>query len=144
MTPERFFHLADAYGADLKHWPAAEREDARALIKRGDPQAINALQQASWLDRRLDNHPVTAPDQLLIRKVVASAFIVEKASFWSRYADWLSRLGFIGAGLAGVAAGMLVASLSLPLSSAPDLLPSILDQGDAELMLSLDAEESEQ
>jgi hypothetical protein len=144
MTPERFVHLADAYGADLKHWPAAEREDARALIKRGDPQAINALQQASWLDRRLDNHPVTAPDQLLIREVVASAFTVEKASFWSRYADWLSRLGFIGAGLAGVAAGMLVASLSLPLSSAPDLLPSILDQGDAELMLSLDAEESEQ
>jgi hypothetical protein len=144
MTPERFVHLADAYGADLKHWPAAEREDARALIKRGDPQAINALQQASWLDRRLDNHPVTAPDQLLIREVVASAFTVEKASFWSRYADWLSRLGFIGAGLAGVAAGMLVASLSLPLSSAPDLLPSILDQGDAELILSLDAEESEQ
>ncbi|WP_447649997.1 hypothetical protein [Pseudomonas abietaniphila] len=144
MTPERFVHLADAYGADLKHWPAAEREDARALIKRGDPQAINALQQASWLDRRLDNHPVAAPDQLLIREVVASAFTVEKASFWSRYADWLSRLGFLGAGLAGVAAGMLVASLSLPLSSAPDLLPSILDQGDAELMLSLDAEESEQ
>jgi hypothetical protein len=144
MTPERFVHLADAYGADLKHWPAVEREDARALIKRGDPQAINALQQASWLDLRLDNHPVAAPDQLLIRNVVASAFIVEKASFWSRYADWLSRLGFLGAGLAGVAAGMLVASLSLPLSSAPDLLPSILDQGDAELILSLDAEESEQ
>lgn len=144
MTPERFVYLADAYGADLKHWPAAERDDARALIQRGDPQAIDALQQASWLDQRLSNHLVTAPDQLLIREVVASAFIVAKASFWSRYADWLSRLGFIGAGLAGVAAGMLVASLSLPLSSALDLLPSILDQGDAELILSLDAQESEQ
>ena len=25
MTPERFVHLADAYGADLQRWPSAER-----------------------------------------------------------------------------------------------------------------------
>jgi DNA-directed RNA polymerase specialized sigma24 family protein len=49
-----------------------------------------------------------------------------------------------GAGLAGIAASMLVASLSLPLTGTPDVLPSIFDHGDADLMLSLDAEESEQ
>jgi len=144
MTPERFVHLADAYGADLKHWPTAEREDARALIERGDIAAINALQQAAWLDQKLDSHRAATPDPVLIRNVVASAFDAERTSFWSRYADWLSRIGFIGAGIAGIAAGMLVVSLSLPLANAPDLLPSVFDQGDAELILSVDAEESDQ
>ena len=30
MTYERFDYLADAYGGDLRRWPEAEREAARA------------------------------------------------------------------------------------------------------------------
>lgn len=144
MTPERFAHLADAYGADLKHWPEAEREEARTLIARGDTRVLVALDQAAWLDQRLDTHHAAQPDALLIQKVVASAFAVDRPSFWATYSGWLARIGFVGAGLAGIAAGMLVASLSLPLTGTPDALPSIFDHGDADLMLSLDAEESEQ
>jgi hypothetical protein len=144
MTPERFAHLADAYGADLKHWPEAEREDARTLIARGDTRVLVALDQAAWLDQQLDTHHAAQPDVRLIQQVVASAFAVERPSFRSRFSNWLPRLGFVGAGLAGIAAGMLVTSLSLPLTGTPDALPSIFDHGDADLMLSLDAEESEQ
>lgn len=144
MTPARFAHLADAYGADLKHWPEAEREDARTLIERGDTRVLVALDQAAWLDQRLDTHQAAHPDVRLIQKVVASAFTVERPALRSRFSNWLPRLGFVGAGLAGIAAGMLVASLSLPLIGTPDVLPSIFDHGDADLMLSLDAEESEQ
>jgi len=145
MTPERFIHLADAYGADLAHWPAAEREDARTLLARQHPQALAALQQAAWLDNRLDSHRAPLADPALTRRIVASAYDTEPpSSFWRRYADWLSRLGFVGVGLAGIAAGMLVASMSLPLSNAPDLLPSVFDHGEAELMLGTDSEEGEQ
>lgn len=35
MTPERFAHLADAYGADLQRWPAQEQGSARALLDSG-------------------------------------------------------------------------------------------------------------
>lgn len=144
MTPERFTHLADAYGADLNRWPEAERQDARALVAQGEPRVLVALDQASWLDERLDTHQATQPDAQLVTKIVASAWAVERPSFWARYSEWLSRIGFVGVGLAGVAAGMLVASLSLPLTGTPDVLPSIFDHGDADLMLSLETEESEQ
>lgn len=145
MTPERFIHLADAYGADLAHWPAVEREDARTLLAQRNPQALAALQQAQWLDNRLDTHRAPLADPLLMRQIVASAYASEPpSSFWRRYADWLSRLGFVGVGLAGIAAGMLVASMSLPLSAAPDWLPSVFDHGEAELMLGIDSEEGEQ
>ncbi len=144
MTPERFIHLADAYGADLKHWPAAERETARLLIERGDVCVLEALQQAAWLDQRLSSHQVAAPDSLMIRQVMASAFVARRPLFWSRYADWLSRIGFVGVGLAGIAAGMLIVSLSLPLSSTPDVLPSVFDHGDADLILGVEPGETEQ
>lgn len=144
MTPERFADLADAHGANLDRWPAADRESARALIERNDPQALSALKEAAWLDQRLDRHRPPVPDAGLERHVLASAVSARRPSAWRRYGDWWSRLGFVGVGLAGVATGMLVASLSLPLSGAPDLLPSVLDHGDAEWILNLDAEEAEQ
>ncbi|WP_062382297.1 hypothetical protein [Pseudomonas abietaniphila] len=144
MTPERFAQLADAYGANLNHWPEAVREDARRLIATGDSRVSVALDQAAWLDKRLDTHQAAQPDVLLMQKIVASAFAVERRSFWARYSTWLPSMGFVGVGLAGIAAGMLVVSLSLPLTGTPDVLPSVFDHGDADLMLSLDVGENEQ
>ena len=143
MTPERFTHLADAYGADLQRWPASERADARALLAEGRPELLEALDQARWLDGLLDSHQVAAPTPEFFRRIVASAPIAA-TSFWGRHPGWLSRIGFIGAGLAGIAAGMLVVSLGLPLSSASETLPSIFEQSDADIVMSINAEESDQ
>lgn len=143
MTPERFTHLADAYGADLQRWPASERADAQALLAEGRPELLEALDQARWLDGLLDSHQVAAPTPELFRRIVASAPIAAP-SFWGRHPGWLSRLGFVGAGLAGIAAGMLVVSLGLPLPSASETLPSIFEQSDADIVMSINAEESDQ
>jgi len=143
MTPERFTHLADAYGADLQRWPATERAGAQALLAEGNPELVEALNEARWLDGLLDSHKVLAPTPELIRRIVAAA-PVAAPSFWGRHPGWLSRLGFVGAGLAGIAAGMLVVSLSLPLPSASETLPSIFEQSDADIVLSINAEESDQ
>lgn len=143
MTPERFHHLADAYGADLRRWPAAERASAQALLAEGNVEALDALNQARWLDGLLDSHRVAAPTPEFFRRIVASAPLAAP-SFWGRHPGWLSRIGFVGAGLAGIAAGMLVVSLSLPLPSASEALPSIFEQSDADIVMSINAEESDQ
>ncbi|MGC5702112.1 hypothetical protein J4P02_18095 [Pseudomonas sp. NFXW11] len=145
MTPERFAHLADAYGANLQHWPASERSAAQVLLDSRQPQALQALQQARWLDQQLDSYQLPAPDPALVRQIVASAAAHRpRARFWSHYSGWLASLGWVGVGLTGVAAGMLAVTLSLPLAPSHETLPSVFDQSDAEFVLSINAEEAEQ
>ncbi|KAA8551128.1 hypothetical protein [Pseudomonas marginalis] len=141
MTPERFVYLADVYGADLRRWPDAERATAQALLRSGNVHAREALQQARWLDSQLDSHQLAFPDPALVRQIRQSG----PRSFWSRYANWLSPAGLVGAGIAGIVTGMLVASMSVPLPMlSSDVLPSVFDQGDAEVVFSVNAEETEQ
>ena len=144
MTPERFAYLADAYGADLQRWPVAERGAALGLLECGDVTSLQVLQQARQLDSLLDSYQLAPPDPALARRIAASAVMTKPVSFWSRYADWLSSVGFVGVGLAGIATGILVVSLSLPLSTASEALPSVFDQGDADIVFTVNAEESEQ
>jgi anti-sigma factor RsiW len=53
MTPTRFQFLLDAYGADLRSWPAAERAAAEALLA-GSPEAAEARRMAIRLQRALE------------------------------------------------------------------------------------------
>ncbi|KGE63926.1 MULTISPECIES: hypothetical protein [Pseudomonas] len=143
MTPERFAYLADAYGADLQRWPLAERGAAKALLASGNPSAREALDQAGWLDAQLDSHPLAFTDPALTRQIRESA--PRRRSFWSRYAGLLSPAGLVGVGVAGVVTGMLVASLSVPLPMvSAEVLPSVFDQGDAQVIFTVNAEETEQ
>lgn len=146
MTPERFAQLTDAYGGNLQRWPSAERSGAQALLDTGDRGALAALQRASWLDGQLDGYRLPAADPVLARRIAASASRPARESFWGRYGGWLSRAGFVGAGLAGLAAGMLVVSLSMPLAPMGDseVLPSVFDHSDMEMIYGSDTEETEQ
>lgn len=143
MTPERFAYLADAYGADLRRWPDAEQAPAQALLRSGNVHARETLQQARWLDSQLDSYQPLVADAALVRQIRRSA--VRGESFWSRYAGWLSPAGLVGVGIAGVVTGMLVASMSVPLPMrSSEVLPSVFDQGDAEVVFTVNAEEAEQ
>lgn len=145
MTPERFAQLADAHGADLRRWPATERADAQALLEQADSTALAALDQARALDRLLDSHRIAAPDPALVRQIRLAAGTAPTPSLWQRYAGWLSPAGFVGVGVAGIAAGILVASLSLPLPlHSAEVLPSVFDHGDADIVFTVNAEETEQ
>jgi hypothetical protein len=140
MTPERFAHLAAAYGAQLQRWPAEERAAAQRLLASDDAHAKAALQQAQWLDGQLDGYRLAAPSPQLVQQIVASAS--PPPSLWGRWFGWLFPASFVGVGVAGVLAGMLVASLALPLpSSAHEALPNLFDSGDADLVQSLDTTE---
>jgi len=48
-------------------------------------------------------------------------------------------------GVAGIVTGMLVASLSVPLPMlSSEVLPSVFDQGDAQVIFTVNAEDTEQ
>ena len=143
MTPERFAYLADAYGADLKRWPLTEQGAAQALLESAHPSAREALEEAGWLDVQLNSYLLALTDPALARQIRPSA--PRRRSVWSRYANWLSPAGLVGVGIAGIVTGMLVASMSVPLPMlSSEVLPSVFDQGDAEVVFSVNAEETEQ
>jgi hypothetical protein len=112
MSPERFAALAAAYGADLRRWPAAEREAARELQARSDLLVRHALSREKALDHRLDSYAVPAPSAALYRAIVAAA--PQPALIWTRARLWWSGLGLAGAGLAGALAGAAAIALSAP------------------------------
>lgn len=128
MTPERFTALLEAYGADPRRWPEAERAEALALLAAGPPVLRQQLQEAAWLDARLDASPVAAPDETLIARIAAGAQAspahpepqadrgrskpVADARRW-RPRWWWSGAGLAGVGLAGALAGVFTATVVL-------------------------------
>lgn len=146
MTPERFAQLADAYGANLQRWPSAERDEAMRLLDAGDGELLATWQRACWLDGQLDSYQLPVADPTLVRHIVASAPAGRAGSWWIRYGGWLSQVGFLGAGLAGLATGMLLVSLGMPLAPTGDseALPSVFDHSDVEVVYGADVQEAEQ
>jgi len=111
MDLERFEHLADAYGADLRRWPEAEREVARRLLA-ADPRAGRVLDEADVLDAFLDAAPRPAPSHALRERVIADAagaHLGRRRGLWGPFA-WMSGAGWAAAACAGVAFGMVLTS----------------------------------
>ena len=115
MTPERMEELADAWGADLRRWPAAERAAAEALWRR-DAVARARLKRVEQLDALLDAHVVAPPDARLVHAVLAGVgpvrFIGRRRPWQVPRRWWWSGLGAAGVGLAGAAAGALAVSMA--------------------------------
>jgi hypothetical protein len=120
MTPERFRHITEAYGAAPERWPADERDAALALLAGGDAQAHAALALARTLDGMLDAHAIATPAPALVQRIVASAPKRPDRVRWRSPRLWFSGMGFVGAGAAGVAAGALLVSLLAPAPAPPE------------------------
>ena len=122
MTPERFRAIVDAYGADARHWPAAERADASAWAAQHRVEADTLLAQAAQLDAWLASDTVAVPDATLVDRVVASA-PSRRRPRWLSFAQpgnrsrragwWWSGAAFAGVGLVGGLAGAFAVSFFL-------------------------------
>lgn len=126
MTPERFNALLDAYGADLRRWPEAERASASSLAAQGPPELRQRLAEATLLDSWLDSNAVAVPDDALVRRVAASATAVGVGSAaagspWPRLRWLWPGAGLVAVGLAGTLAGALVVSVALRNTAPADL-----------------------
>lgn len=107
MTPERLHALVDAYGVDAARWPAAERAAAQALA--AEAGAHNVLQAAAQLDDWLAGHRVAAAQADLQARILAAA--PPPRGSRRPWQAWLPSIGLAGAGMAGIAAGVLTVSL---------------------------------
>jgi hypothetical protein len=119
MTPERFKDLAQAYGADFKRWPEAERVEAVALLDAGGAGTREAHDEAAALDRLLGRHRVAGATPGLAERIIATAPL---APVWRRARLLWQGAGLAGIGLAGALAGALAVAM-LP-------MPPIHDQDD--------------
>ena len=102
MKAERLHELADAYGADLRRWPASERAFAESLIA-ADPSLKAVLDQAAALDALLDAAPKPVPSSALIARILAAA---PRAKSRLGKAIWYLGAGWAAAACAGVVAGV--------------------------------------
>ena len=104
MTRERFEYLADAYGGDLRRWPADQRAFAESLVA-ADPAARVLLDEAAALDALLDASPSVAPSADLTARVLRAA-PGARAKSRPRRAVWFLGAGWAAAACAGVVAGV--------------------------------------
>ena len=102
MKAERLHELADAYGADLRRWPASERAFAESLIA-ADPSLKAVLDQAAALDALLGAAPRPVPSSALTARILAAA---PRAKNRLGKANWVLGAGWAAAACAGVVAGV--------------------------------------
>ncbi|MFN6981374.1 MAG: hypothetical protein ACK4NU_05540 [Brevundimonas sp.] len=107
MKADRLHALAEAYGADLRRWPASERAFAESLIA-ADPSLKTVLAQAAALDALLDASPAPTPSADLTARLLAAAPKARVRRFH------LDRIAFyLGAGWAAAACAGVVAGVGL-------------------------------
>ena len=104
MRIERLQALAEAYGADLRRWPADQRAFAESLVA-ADPAARVLLDDAAALDALLDASPSVAPSADLTARVLRAA-PGARAKSRPRRAVWFLGAGWAAAACAGVVAGV--------------------------------------
>ena len=104
MKAERLHELADAYGADLRRWPASERAFAESLLA-ADPSLKAVLDEAATLDALLNAAPAPVPSAALTARVLAVA-PQRKARGRLGKAVWYLGAGWAAAACAGVVAGV--------------------------------------
>lgn len=109
MNAERMRQLAEAYGADKRHWPQAERVAAERFVAADPAQAERLLFDARLTDAALDASPRPMVSNALRDAVIASAMAAglspKKARLvWDRLMLWAGA-GWAVAACAGVIAG---------------------------------------
>lgn len=104
MNRDRFAALAEAFGGDLRRWPAAEREAARAFRQAQPGVCEPLLAEAGRLDSVLEGLAPPQPSAALRDRILALAPQARRPLFslgrLRQAAPWLAP----GAGLAAACA----------------------------------------
>lgn len=110
MSIERLKTLTEAYGADQRRWPEADREAAQSQISRDEAVARDLLGPAAETDALLDASPRPVVSNALRDRVLASALSAgltpkQARRVWDRLVVWFAA-GWAAAACAGVVAGV--------------------------------------
>jgi hypothetical protein len=88
MNSERVLFIIEAYGADNRHWPAAERMAALTLIGQR-PELNAALVEARALDDALMAAQMPVPATGALKARILAAVQSKRQSPWVRLAQFL-------------------------------------------------------
>lgn len=110
MSIERLKSLTEAYGADGRRWPEAERAAAEAALAQDAVAADRLLREADAVDAVLDASPRPVVSTALRDRVLASALSAgltpkQARRVWDRLVIWFAA-GWAAAACAGVVAGV--------------------------------------
>ncbi len=138
ISLERFSALADAFGADIRRWPEADRAAAQDLARESSV-ARARLAEADALDAVLDLPHVAAPSAELRHRILAAAPKPrairgggrDPASARSRLLRWLSGLGAVGVLTCGALAGAAVVAVSGPSHVDTDGVAGLYEQANS-------------
>lgn len=117
MDSERLKTLAEAYGADMRLWPEAEREAARAWKATYPDEAERLLFDAAQTDAALAASHRAEVSQALRDRVLEAAYAAcppgrrgwSLAELQARFGGrWLSGAGWAAAACAGVVFGQVM------------------------------------
>lgn len=127
MELARFAEILDAYGADPRRWPDAERDAAAALLA-ASQDARSLRDDAAALDMLLDLSAAPAPSPELMADILAGAaprgLRAWLADFWPFGPAWQPASAFAAAAILGIAVGI----------GAPDMVwPEAADSAVAEV-----------
>lgn len=105
MSTERFRDLIEAYGADPRRWPEAERVEAAKAARAPEAQAL--LAEARALDDLLAQAPAIQAPAALRERVLAGAPRARRR-LMGRLTPlaWLSGFGWAAAAAAGLVFGV--------------------------------------
>lgn len=117
MGLERFERLVEAFGADPRRWPQAERAAAEAFLA-GNVDARARLVAAAEIDSLLSLASTPEPSDLLHRRVLRAA--PRKAAITPL--GWLSGAGWAAAAAAGVFVGVSIGQQVSQAWQADDIL----------------------
>ncbi|MGV9008973.1 hypothetical protein [Brevundimonas sp.] len=108
MTPARFIALTEAYGADRRRWPEAERAKADAYVAAHPDAARRAMADADTLDAQLFASRPLQPSAALRDRVIAAATVRPARRTWLSQLGLAMGAGWAAAACAGVAAGVVM------------------------------------
>jgi hypothetical protein len=103
----RFRALLEAYGAEARRWPAAERAGALALLQES-PEAEAARIETARLDSLLDRAPPTSPPRIAAAELARRVTVASQETVRPyRIGDmlWLRAVGLAAAALVGLVVG---------------------------------------
>ncbi|PZO33873.1 MAG: hypothetical protein DCE92_12415 [Alphaproteobacteria bacterium] len=110
MKVERFQELAEAYGADLRRWPASDRAAAEALRLAEPVMSERLLFEAAKTDAVLHTSSTPQVSMALRDRVIASATAAglspQRVQRIARRLAWFSGAGWAAAACAGVVFGL--------------------------------------
>lgn len=117
MDPGRLAEILDAYGADPRRWPQAERAPAEALLAVSE-EARALRDRAAALDALLDLSAAPTPAPELQAAILAGAHRPGwrrwLADFWPVGPAWQPASAFAAAIVLGVAIGVGAPDIVLP------------------------------